>query len=247
MIINDEITPYFFKGKVQAYTDVFTFTAQLVQSAGEISGPKMDKAIRENFEPEFANKLVGKDHSERIDDEPYEWEDDKQPRPVSVGYWIWATEIDWENGSLWIEWLSSDATHNNEFFYDEEMLGTEFEKADFEVLLTGMCFDANRIELLLPTNDLLAIKTITADSSVRTRPTGRPQKWDWEGALAFIVSEAQTPDGLPTGPGSQARIEEAIRGWFVDTTGEAPAASQIRHRAAKIVESLETPKRPINL
>jgi hypothetical protein len=98
--------------------------------------------------------------------------------------------------------------------------------------------------MLLPNFQMPSTNIVLADRTDGRRSIGRPPKWEWEGALAFIVSQAQSPDGLPTGPGAQARIEEMMAGWFLAETGDAPAPSQIRQRAATIIQSLERAERP---
>ena len=72
--------------------------------------------------------------------------------------------------------------------------------------------------------------------STKKARRGRPSKWDWEGALAHVVSIAQRPDGLPTGDGAQSKIETLIADWFVSETGNSPATSQIRQRARTIMQ-----------
>ena len=95
--------------------------------------------------------------------------------------------------------------------------------------------------MLLPSSSLgETIGFLTAQPE-RRRPVGRPPKWDWEGAMANVVSKAQHPDGLPTGPGAQARIEGLITDWFMAEVQDAPASSQVRQRAAKIMRMIETP------
>ena len=69
---------------------------------------------------------------------------------------------------------------------------------------------------------------------------GRTPKWDWEGALAAVVAEANSLDGLPEGHGAQAAIERIIADHF---GAEGPSESQVRLRAAKIMEALEAAKR----
>jgi hypothetical protein len=59
-----------------------------------------------------------------------------------------------------------------------------------------------------------------------------------------VIAVAQEPDGLPTGHGAQARIEEMIAAWFMDQSGECPASSQVRQRAAKIMRMLARPETP---
>lgn len=74
---------------------------------------------------------------------------------------------------------------------------------------------------------------------------GRPRKWDWEGAWAALVAEAHTPDGLPEGEGAQARIARIMANWFQQKYGEEPADSEIRKRAAAVLEAIAL-RRKIN-
>jgi hypothetical protein len=243
MIFDQELIAYFTTGKVQPHAIVAQFVADSVQKAKETSGPKLDAAIREDFAPEFAAKLVGKSLHDRVDDEPYEWGESEEPRAVDPGFFVYATEIDWDKGTLWADWIPDERSRFEFLFPDEEVLGTEFEMADFEALFTGMRFQLNQIEMLLPNFQMPSSNVVLTDRADRTRSIGRPPKWDWEGALAFIVLQAQLPDGLPTGPGAQARIEEMISGWFSTEAGDTPAPSQVRQRAAAIIRSLERPER----
>lgn len=243
MILNDELHVYFSSGRVQPFTTVAALTTELVKQAGELSGPKMDAAIREEFAPELAAKLVGKGRQDRVDDTPYDWDESEEPRSMDPGFFLYATEIDWENGTLWAEWVPDERNRFEPLFPSDDLLGSEFEDADFEVRFAGMSFDSNIIEMLLPSAQMRSSAHTVTEHADRKRSIGRPPKWDWEGSLAFIVSQAQLPDGLPTGPGAQARIEEMMASWFTDKTGDTPAPSQIRQRAAAIVRSLERPER----
>lgn len=243
MILDQELRVYFSSGRVQPFTTVAALTSELVKQAGELSGQKMDAAIREEFAPELAAKLVGKDRHDRVDDDPYDWDESEEPRLMDAGFFLYASEIDWEKGTLWAEWVPDERNRFEPFFPSEDLLGSEFDDADFEVRFAGMSFESNVIEMLLPSAHLRSSTQGVADHTDRKRSIGRPPKWDWEGSLAFIVSQAQMPDGLPTGPGAQARIEEMMANWFTDKTGDMPAASQIRQRAAAIIRSLEIPER----
>lgn len=213
MILDDELHVYFSSGKVQPFTTTSTLIAELVETAGVISGPKMDAAIREAFSPEIAAKLVGKALHDRIDDDLLEWDESEEPRSMDPGFFLYATEIDWMNGTLWAEWVPSDGERFEPLFPSDDLLGSEFEKAEFEVRFAGMSFEWNVIEMLLPSAEMRSSPLVVTDRIDRKRSIGRPQKWDWEGSLAFIISQAQLPDGLPTGPGAQARIEEMMSGW----------------------------------
>lgn len=244
MALDQEITAYSKRGVVQAYSNVFAFTAQLYEEAGEFSGEKMDAAIRRNYSPEIAAKLVGKDHDDRYDDDPAKWDESESARVVDPGFFLFADEIDWTEGTIRCSWLNPHGELNEILFPSDELFGTEFERAEYEATISGLSFTLNEIELLLPNCDLRRRSNLATEDSVPRKAIGRRPKWDWEKAMAFVVSQAQTPDGLPTGAGAQARIEEIIGGWFIDETGNSPSTSQIRERAAKIIAMLNRPKTP---
>ena len=244
MAFDEGLSVYARCGKVQPYASVGRFTLQHMQEAGEMTGPKMDKLIRENFSPEWAEKLVGKAPEIRIDDEPTIWGDADEPQILDIGFFLYASELDFDAGTLKAEQLPSRGEIADTFFSDDSFFGTELADAEFDAEISGLSFEFTKIEMLLPSVELQQSTGFTTDKSERKRSIGRPPKWDWEGALAFIVSQAQQPDGLPTGPGAQARIEEIMASWFTEETEDAPAPSQIRLRAARIMETLERPKTP---
>lgn len=68
--------------------------------------------------------------------------------------------------------------------------------------------------------------------------TGRPLKWDWEGALAHVAAHANLPDGLPDGHGASARIVELITDYFAGS-GDTPAESEVKKRAKLVLDAVE--------
>lgn len=244
MIIDGELDAYFSGGRIQPHTLAFHLTLPLRDEAGEFKGPNMDRVIRENFDPPLAEKLVGKDGRERVDDDLVDWESEDGHDAIDLGWIFFAEEIDWEAGTIKVGWVPTDRDTADWMFPSGEFFVSEFESADYEAEFTGMSFSYASIEMLLPSASLGSISSGMETAVQHRSRVGRPPKWDWEGALSHVVTRAQTPDGLPTGPGAQARIEEIISEWFIGETGEAPASSQIRERAAKIMRSLERPKTP---
>lgn len=239
MVIEREIEAHFSKATVQASTNAFQFTIPLREQAGEAFGPKMDAAIREEYPPELAAKLVGKQGRDKVFDEPAVWEAEEGPEPLDPGYFVFATDIDWEAGKLRADYIPTDQNVFDMFFPSEEFLWSEFDDADYSASLEGMAFEKARIEMLLPNHTIAELgPQLKAPAAQRTH-VGRPRKWDWEGALAYVTSQAQTPDGLPTGHGAQARIETMIAEWFEAETGGSPATSQIRLRASKVMGMIE--------
>lgn len=242
MAFDEGLLVYSRKGKVQAYGSVVAWTSQLFEKSKQMSGPDMDAAIREEFDDEIAAKLVGKDPFSRVDDEPFVWDETEEPKILDIGFFLYATEIDWGAGTLKAEYLPGDGELRDIFFENSEFLDSEIESPEFEAEVEGLCFELSKIEMLLPSLELGQSIGFTASQTEQWRPVGRPQKWDWEGAMAATIAQAQHPDGLPTGPGAQAKIEASIADWFIAEAGNSPSTSQIRKRASTIMRMIETPK-----
>jgi hypothetical protein len=116
---------------------------------------------------------------------------------------------------------------------------SQFVKADYKITMTGLHFDRETIEMLQPNVELAPVATGLTDTRARI---GRPRAWDWDGAMRYLLTIAQKPDGLPIGSGAQAQIERLISEWFTNETGDAPASSQVRQHATKIVHVLKKPE-----
>lgn len=70
---------------------------------------------------------------------------------------------------------------------------------------------------------------------------GRPAKWDWEGAFAYLVARANTPDGLHADGNDKLTITyiaDLMRAWFIDTCDDAPEDSARREKAAKVMAAI---------
>jgi hypothetical protein len=241
MVVNGEIASYAAEGSVRAHVSAFQFLFELAEKAGEACGPKMDAAIREAYAPELAEQLVGRAVHDRVYDEAQGWQASEGPQTIDAGIFFFANEIDWEKGILRAIDIPGRLIIPDFLFPNEELYATDFEDPDFNAEFVDISFDFQAIEMLLPTAQLATSTVTKLDSGIRARASGRPPKWDWEGVLAYVVSQAQQPDGLPTGPGAQARLEELMASWFVGQTGDAPASSQIRQRASSIARLLDKP------
>ena len=244
MVLDHELPAYSTKGKVQASGTVFDMIHSLFEKAGRSSGPELDALIRESFDADVAAKLVGRELLSRYDEEPIVWTEAGDPVQLDTGFFIFATDIDLDAGILLSEFIPYESDIKDIFFPGaEDLLGSEMTNPNYEVVIEGLSFEFSKIELLLPSMQLGEKMGFTIALPELQRRVGRPPKWGWEAALAFVTSLAQTPDGLPTGQGAQARIEDIMRDWFLAETDEAPAPSQVRQRAAKIMQMIEMPKR----
>ena len=70
--------------------------------------------------------------------------------------------------------------------------------------------------------------------------TGRKRKWDWDGAMAYLVAQANHPDGLPP---LQADVERLVADYFERRNdGVAPTESLIREKVQLIYGAIEERK-----
>jgi hypothetical protein len=238
MVQSGEIELYADKATVDAYASVMSFRGPLYEVAGGWAGDAMDEAIREHYSPEIADRLIGKDNFDEIHDEPYVVEGWDAIGALDPGFLIFNSRFDWMQGELECEALDRKILKFEWFFSSQDFVGSEFPDPSYDVSFSGLKFDAKRIELLLPSSQFSAnVEKGTGVSG--SRFVGRPRKWDWDGAMAHVVAMAQTPDGLPTGHGAQAKVEAMIAEWFEEQTGDSPAISQIRSKASRIMGMVE--------
>jgi hypothetical protein len=237
MIFNGEIIPFFNKGRSVAKVSAFSIIFDAL--GGDWTSENRDELIRENFEPEMADKLIAAKDMDKIEEVAFEWAIDDGPREVAAGYFVFATAIDWDQGLVEAEIESSNANDEHLFWDSDELLVSDFEHPNYFVTLSGLCFELERIEMLQPSADLAPPPHRAVERGARM---GRPRTWDWDGATIHLLTIAQTPDGLPTGPGAQAQIERLIADWFMTTTGNAPAESQVRQHSTKMMRALKKPQ-----
>jgi len=142
---------------------------------------------------------------------------------VPADFWFYAsTSSGWGE-----EWVSGDFVIKEDDFAESPIYGSAF----------NVHFDADHLPGL--TQSPIAVSSLSPaiemnDATVR----GRPAKWDWDGAMAYLVALANYPDGLDVlaeGELRQADIERALSEWFIGKTGNAPVTSQIRARASAIM------------
>jgi hypothetical protein len=237
MIVSEELQAFFRQGRSEATTPAFVVIGKLTSDFA--TRQERDAYIAENFEPEMATKLSRATDANEVGEIILEWGKDDEPREVPPGCFYYANSIDWKLGELSSIVYMNDRHKPELFGDDDELLSSNFSMATITIRLSGLCFVQERIELLQPHISMKesASPRLETDGAARR---GRPRVWDWDGATMHLLTIAQTPDGLPTGPGGQAEIERALADWFVKATGNSPSASQIRQHAAKIVQTIKT-------
>lgn len=242
MLLNDELQPYFLSGQIRSEIMVGEIL-NLVEKAR--LGPPTDtrdQAVREALGDEIADRVKGKDWTENILDYENPIEEVEGFIKAAVGF-VHFGEIDWETGELICDYIPKGAERPWYLFegFEDEM-GSEFLTNDISAKFSSMHLERGKIEMLLPTHRLHSGNEKAKPALPESKRIGRPRKWDWEAALAYVVSRAQTPDGLPVGPGAQANLESMIAEWFESETGDSPSVSQIRTRASRIIRMIAVEK-----
>lgn len=238
MVQAGELDLYADRVAVAARASAFGFISPLFEEAGEWEGPSMNAAIRKAYNPELANRIIEADKHGYIDDELHTVEGWDSIGRIDFGFLVFCSKFDWQNSQMNCDYIDDDVLKLDWLFGSQDFVASDFPNADYTVKFSGLKLEANRVELLLPSSQFSS--TIeTGNSTSIPRHIGRPRQWDWDGALAHIVAKAQTPDGLPTGHGAQAKVEAMIAAWFEDQTGNSPAISQIRAKASRIMGMIE--------
>lgn len=242
MLLNDELQAYFLSGRVRSEVMVAEILSELDDFRLAPHSLERDARLRAELGQEKADLVAGKDWTEHFVeyDEPIETIDGFVY--AGLGF-VHYGKIDWETGDMICDFIPDRRERPDHLFGElEDVLGTEYTENSVKAEFRGMHLPREKVEMLLPTHRLAASEGPPMSSFLEARRVGRPVKWDWEGALAFIASQAQKPDGLPTGQGAQAQIETMMAEWFEGQTGNSPSVSQIRTRAATVVRMIERPR-----
>jgi hypothetical protein len=187
------------------------------------------------LEPEYKNSVRGKLY--KVTGARLYSDNGDGPHPVSPGYFELADELNLEDGTLFIDSVFPNELDKTEFFHDDiifsdggKLAQPRFSWLEYEIRLSGLCFSRSAIELFCGGDAL--------GNGSTTRSRARETKWDWAGATTSVVALANTPDGIGTGRGEQARVERAMADWFVRSCGDQPHASQIRDMAQRVMAEL---------
>ena len=242
MLLNDELQAWFVSGKTRSEIMVAAILDRIEDMGLEPPSDERDARVRSELGDEIADLIAGKNWQERV----VEYEMTIEPDEMMSGLvyadlgFIHYGEIDWESGDLICNFIPEKAERPDHLWMgSEDYIGSDYEMNEATAEFRGLHLAKEKIELLLPSHHLNAGKGTLRASPSQSRRVGRPPKWNWEGALTFVVTRAQTPDGLPTGPGAQSEIETMIADWFEGQTGNSPSISQIRERASRIMKMVE--------
>jgi hypothetical protein len=201
---------------------------------------ELQSQIEQKFsEPEIVEKfenLLKTEHSledDKIEQDVYEISWSREPTLFLIEMFMSNDFIDWENGTV-----SGDL-----LYYEKKIernwldIRRFFEDSHWNVELSGMCFELTAIEMLapsavIPSSDLFSLPATAISEPKRMGGPGRRREYDWEGALLYLLGQAEinaiAPD--PNAHGAQADIKRLL------------ADSQLESLAKRALESVRNAK-----
>lgn len=147
--------------------------------------------------------------------------------------------FDWEAG------VARGSMQHTTIIYPEifEELKGQHGKSWLEFDLSGLSFTLSMIEMLAPStppppNDLFTATPLKLGT--RVGEPGRRRTHDWDGALLFLIGEAErnaiAPD--PDAHGAQADVAKLMADWFAERGAPIPANSQLQAKAKLVLEHI---------
>lgn len=242
MLMKDELQAWFLSGKTRSEVMVAQILDRIEGMGFEPPSDERDARVRGQLGDEIGDLIAGKTWRERVVEYemPVESSDGINGFVYAELGFIHYGEINWETGDLICEFIPEKPERPDHLWLGaEDSIGSDYDMNDATAEFRGMHLAREKIELLLPSHYLSSGNGQSSSIRPEPRRVGRPAKWDWESALTYTVAQAQTPDGLPTGPGAQAKVETIIAEWFERQTGNSPSVSQIRTRASTIMRMIE--------
>jgi hypothetical protein len=172
------------------------------------------------------------------------WEQETRQFPVQV--LLHAEDVDWESGVVSGTFDRSSLEGVDDFFED---LLRQHPLSELQVELSDMCFELADIEMMAPGGEVPKRSLVPDAPSPKIeapRPggPGRRREHDWEGALFYLLGEAEknaiAPE--PEARGAQADIKVLLADWFSANGGRVPSESQLEVYARKALDAIRRAK-----
>jgi hypothetical protein len=188
----------------------------------------------------FDKGLLTKARSRPMDDIELDHEWNEFPICLPVDTLAFLDAVDWERGTAKGE--LHDLGKRYEYLVEEWV--PAHKDIWYSIDLADMNFPLSMIEMLAPNapapvDDLFARKANTAVAA-KGGP-GRRRKHDWDGALLYLLGEAErnaiAPD--PSAHGTQADIASMMADWFAKQGADIPANSQLQSMAGRVLRQIE--------
>ena len=199
--------------------------------------------VRRQYGDEVGDAVARAAPLEKVAVRTDRWTEEARQLPIQVV--VFADDADWESGTVTatFDWEMSEAIEG----YEELLM--EGRLSELQIDLHEMCFLLSEIEMLAPgDNTKLALAFDLFKGSVaapaRTAGPGRRREYDWEGALLYLLGEAEKNGiaPLPDARGAQADIQNLLADWFSANGGKVPADSQLQSFAGKALRAIRSAK-----
>jgi hypothetical protein len=226
---------YFASGTI---TESLYGFALLHEAAKAGSGPGVD-GVRTEFGEETATALVKLGNTSLIPVRTDTWSNEARAFPGAV--LVYAEELDWEAGCVLAKFHRENIGELRWF----EELEPQYRDSELTMDLASMCFELEKIEMMAPSaeapkGDLFSLATQKSEPPVRKPGPGRRREYDWDGALLYLVGQAEknsiAPD--PEAHGAQANIARVLADWFSLNGGKVPADSQLQACAKRALDAI---------
>jgi hypothetical protein len=234
-----DLNLYFASGTLTEYLYGF---AILHQAAKAGNGSGVD-AVRTEFGEEAASALQKLGETSLIPVRTDTWSKEARGFPGAV--LVYAEELDWEAGCALVKFHCENISELEGF----EELEPQYRDSELTMDLADMCFELEKLEMMAPngeapTGDLFSPATQKLEPPVRKPGPGRRREYDWDGALLYLVGQAEknsiAPD--PGAHGAQANIARVLADWFSLHGGKVPADSQLQACAKRALDAIRETK-----
>lgn len=194
------------------------------KSADPVFFPSREALARAKASPRFEEILL----DER---------DPEFPFALPVELILQLEHLDWESGTARGELRYVGMIHGD--LYEE--LSAQSKDSWLTIDLAGLSFPLSLIEMLAPNAapppaDLFSLEQVKGGD--RVAGPGRRRKHDWDGALLYLIGEAErnaiAPD--PDAHGAQADVVKLMADWFANKGAPIPANSQLQAKAKQVLE-----------
>jgi hypothetical protein len=240
LILERKIDLFFANGLMIERIREFSLKYELLD---QIEKRVSDPSIVEKFQDLLSSENSSEQFENERDVFDISW--NNEPRNLPIEIFMYHDLIDWDNGTVSGELEYYEKELENEW----QDLRRLFDHSHWSVELSGMCFELSAIEMLapsavIPMSDLFSIPVSATAEPKRAGGPGRRREYDWDGALLYLLGQAEinaiAPD--PHAHGAQADIKRLLADWFSNNGGKVPADSQLETMAKRALESVRNAK-----
>jgi hypothetical protein len=229
---------YFASGETQETRLAFSILADATE--GDVLAG-VDE-VRAKFGEQMAGKVAKAGFGGRVLIATEKWAG--EARLCSGAVLLYADSIDWNAGSLTATFDDTNMEELQRYGDVQPQSG----KSELSLALGDMCFDLRSLEMLAPGAEpprveLLSLDQMAAtDGPPRRGGPGRRREYDWDGALLFLIGQAEMNSIAqdPDAHGAQADLARLLGDWFLENGGKIPADSQLQSYAKRALGAIRS-------